>query len=659
MLKICATTSFNIFVSSCLLTLVAFQPPLSRAQNVLTQHNDNNRDGVNAAETVLTPSNVNASQFGMLFKVAVDDQVYAQPLVDGSVSIAGAAHSVMYVATTNNTVYAFDANSGAKYWQVNLGTAFTIQNGGFGCQDVLATSGIMSTPVINTSNNTLYVVAETYVNGTAAHKLHALNLSTGAEQSGSPVQIAASEFNPVAEIQRTALLLANGNVYFSFAGHCDQGSWKGLTFAYNATTLAQVAVFNASPSDNGAGIWQSGNGLSADGSGNVYIVTGNGTWDGESNFSETFLKTGSKLNLVDWHTPSDYSSLDSGDEDLTSSGALLMSGTSLVIAGGKDGVLHLVNTGNMGHLGDSTAVQNWPATSSHIHSMNYWNSNLYLWGQSDYLRVYKFNGSTFNTTPEYELTKQAIGHPGGSLSLSANGATNGILWAATNSQGQSGGLGAWHMTEPGILYAYDASNLNALWNSHENATRDDCNNYAKFTPPTISNGKVYLASFGSAQTRSGQVCAYGELPAGTDLIPNGTYVITSLHSGQAIDDPGGSTKNGEDMEQYTVNNGNNQQWTVTNLGSNVITLSNVASRQLLDVAAASKSNSALVDQWPANGNTNQQWNVTSLGGSTYELTNVNSGLALDVDGGGTTVGEGIDQYQYQGNSWQQWKFTSH
>ncbi|MGF7183261.1 RICIN domain-containing protein [Tunturiibacter psychrotolerans] len=659
MLKLSARARINTFASGCFLTMLAFQTSFSHAQSVLTQHNDNNRDGVNALETVLTPSNVNVSQFGMLFKVAVDDQVFAQPLVDNGVSIAGGTHSVVYVATANNSVYAFDANSGAKYWQVNLGTAFTIQNGGFTCQDVLASSGIMSTPVIDTNNNTLYVVAETYVNGTAAHKLHALNLSTGADQSGSPVQITASEFNSVDELQRPGLLLANGNIYFSFAGHCDQGSWKGLTFAYNATTLAQVAVFNASPSDNGAGIWQSGNGLSADSAGNVYIVTGNGTWDGESNFSETFLKTGANLNLLDWHTPSDYASLDSGDEDLTSSGALLMSGTSLVIAGGKDGVLHLVNTGSMGHLGDSTAVQNWTATSSHIHSMNYWNSNLYLWGQSDYLRVYKFNGSTFNTTPEYELNTQAIGHPGGSISISANGTTNGILWAATNSQGQSGGLGAWHMTEPGILYAYNASNMNALWNNEQNATRDDCNNYAKFTAPTISSGKVYLASFGTAQTESGQLCVYGELPAGTDLIANGNYVITSVHSGQAIDDPGSSTEDGKDMQQYTVNNGTNQQWTVTNLGGNVITLRNVASGQMLDVAGASKSNSALVDQWPANGQTNQEWNVTSLGGGDYELTSVNSGQALDVDGGGITVGEKIDQYPYQSNTWQQWKFTSH
>jgi outer membrane protein assembly factor BamB len=191
----------------------------------------------------------------MLFKMPVDDQVFAQPLVDTSVSIGGGTHNVVYVATSNNSVYAFDADTGTQYWRVNLGTAFTIQDGGYTCQDILNTAGIMSTPVIDTSSSTLYVVAKTYVNGIAAHALHALNLSTGAEQSGSPVQIQASGFNSLDENQRPALLLANGNIYFSFAGHCDQGSWKGITFAYDARNLSQAGVFNASPSDNGNGIW--------------------------------------------------------------------------------------------------------------------------------------------------------------------------------------------------------------------------------------------------------------------------------------------------------------------------------------------------------------------------------------------------------------------
>jgi hypothetical protein len=624
--------------------------------SVLTQHNDNLRDGVNSKETLLTPATVNVNRFGMLFKLTVDDQIFAQPLVDSAVTIGGKTHSVVYLATANNSVYAFDANNGAPYWQVNLGPAFEISDGGITCQDVLDRAGIMSTPVIDTGSNTLYVVAKTYVNGTTAHKLHALNLSTGAEQSGSPVEIQAPGFDSVSGIQRTGLLLANGNVYFSFAGHCDQGSWKGFTFAYNASSLASAGLLNASPDDNGAGIWQSGNGDAADSSGNIYWVTANGSWDGQSDFSETIMKASPALALEDWHTPSDYSSLDSGDVDLSASGPVLLSNTNLLVAGGKDGALELINTNNMGHLGDAGAVQKWNASSSHLHSLNYFNSNLYVWGQSDYLKVFRFNGSTFNTTPVFQGSIQAIGHPGASLSISANGTSNGILWAATNSQGQSGGLGAWHMTEPGILYAYNLSNMSQLWNNGQNAARDSCGNYAKFTDPTIANGKVYLPSFGTAQTRSGQLCVYGEI--GADLIPNGTYVITSNYSKLAVDDPGYSTKEGVYMQQYTVNDGTNQQWTLENLGNNIVTLTNVASTQVLEVKGGSKSGGFLVDQWPYQNYPWQQWKITSTGGGAYELTNAYSGLALDVLGGKKTVGDNLDQYPYKGSAWQQWIFTS-
>jgi hypothetical protein len=369
------------------------------------------------------------------------------------------------------------------------------------------------------------------------------------------------------------------------------------------------------------------------------------------------LKADANLKLQDWHTPSDYASLDSGDVDLSASGPLLLSGTNLVLAGGKAGVLNLVNTGNMGHLGDANAVQVWQATSSHIHSMSYFNSNLYIWGQSDFLKVFNFNGSTFNATPTYTGSIQAIGHPGASLSIAANGTSNGILWAATNSQGESGGLGAWHMTEPGILYAYAIPGMTALWNSKQNSSRDDCNNYAKFTAPTIANGKVYLASFGTAQTNSGQLCVYGELAPSGNLIPNGTYTITSVHSGQAIDDPAFSNTPGNVMQQWDVNGGTNQQWVVNNLGNDVITLTNVSSGQALEVIGGSTANSTLVDQRPYSSNSWQQWQVISVGNNAYELTSVNSGLALDVNTGSDTEGEQIDQYTYRGNPWQQWVFT--
>lgn len=639
--------------------------PACAQVNVLTQHNDNLRDGVNAGETTLTPANVNKTQFGLLFKIAVDDQVFAQPLVVANVNIAGGTHSVVYVATANNSVYAFDANTGKQYWHVNFGAPMSMAIAKWSCQDVLGSSGIMSTPVI--ANNSLFVVAQTYVNSTSIHRLHSLNLSTGAEQAHSPVQIQHSDFNSYDELQRPALLAANGNVYFSFAGHCDAGSWKGLTFAYSQSTLAQVGAFDAAPNVNGNGIWQSGNGAAADSAGNVYWVTGNSDgadgWDGVQDFSETLLKASPTLSLEDWHTPTNWSALDGGDKDLTASGPMLLSNTNLLIAGGKDGNLRLVNTGNMGHLGDGTAVQNWSVTSSHIHSINYFNSNLYVWGQADYLKVFKFGGSTFGTTPTYTGNIQAIGHPGASLSISSAGTSNGILWAATNSQGKSDGSGAWHMSEPGILYAYGLSNMAQLWTNEQDASRDDCSYYAKFTDPTIANGKVYLPSFGNAQTQSGQVCVYGELtaapagPTGTFLIPNGTYFVTSTLDGQAIDDPGSSATAGAGLEQWTLNKGANQQWTVTNLGNNVITLTNVASKQALEVRGGSNAASALVDQNLNQGNLWQQWTVSSPGGTAIELANKVTGQALDIDGGSKNVGVPLDQYPYHSVSWQLWNFT--
>ncbi len=633
-------------------------PGSAKAQvSVLTQHNDNNRDGLNPGEAILNTSNVNVNQFGMLFKVAVDDQIYSQPLYMPNLAISGGTHNVVFIATTNNSVYAIDADSGKQYWHRQLGPAFTIQNGGFSCKDVLATSGIMSTPVIDESTRTLYVVAQTWVNGTSSHNLHALNVTTGADTSGSPVVVAANGFNSKYELQRAGLLLSKSNIYITFAGHCDQGSWAGYTMAYSTANLAQTGVFNASPSDNGAAIWQSGNGPAADTSGSVYLITGNGTWDGENNFSETFLKTDSALKLQDWHTPSNYANLDKYDVDLTASGPLLIPGTDLLVGGGKDGVLHLIHTAGMGHLGDTTAVQTWPATSSHIHSLNFWNGNLYMWGQSDYLKVFSFNGKTFDTTPKYKLPNKAINHPGGSLSLSSNGTSNGILWAATNTTGGSDGQGAWHTTVPGILYAYNATDMSLLWTNEQNATRDDCNNYAKFTAPTIANGKVYLPSFGTAQTASGQLCVYGVLPTTTTLA-NGTYTLIDANSGKALDDPGSSTKNSTIMQIYTVNHGSNQQWTVNNLGNNIITLTNKASGQLLDVVGASKANSAQVDQYPANGQTNQQWRVTAVGSGRYEIVSVNSGQALDVTGAVTANGTKIDQFPYQGHAWQQWIFQA-
>jgi len=491
--------------------------------DVLTQHNDNFRTGVNLRETSLTPANVNKAQFGMLFKRVLDDQLYTQPLVVTGVTVGGGTRDIVYVTTVNNSVYAFDANdaeASLPLWHVNFGTPANVHSTNFGCLDINGQMGIIGTPVIDKERGALYVVALTRA-GTASgphtgfiQRLHALDLATGADLPESPVTISAPDFNALMQNQRPALMLANKMVYVGYASHCDKEPYHGFLMAYDAKTLAEVSVLNTSPTGSEASIWQSGQGPAADEKGNVYVVTGNGSWDGVRNFSESFLKLTPRLKLLDWFTPTNHFLLDERDNDLDSSGATLIPGTHLVLGGGKEGVLYTLDTRNLGHLGDEHAVQHFQATVSHLHSLVYWQSAkagnlLYVWGQKDKAKVYKLDGDKLGETPLMMRDVPNQGHPGAMLSLSANGDKDGILWAAIHATGDS-----WHESRPGILHAFDADDIRReLWNSLENPARDDCGEYSKMAPPTIANGKVYLASFGSENVGTGQFCVYGLLPS--------------------------------------------------------------------------------------------------------------------------------------------------
>ncbi|HEY1901723.1 MAG TPA: hypothetical protein VGG56_04785 [Terracidiphilus sp.] len=486
--------------------------------DVLTNHNDLERTGANLKEAVLTPANVNAAQFGMLFKRVVDDQVYSQPLLVTNLKIAGGWHDVVYVTTVNNSVYAFDANDAtatAPIWHVNFGTPANLNDADFGCTDINGNMGIIGTPVINAQKTTLYVVALSKAGGGFSQRLHALDLATGADLPNSPATIEAPGFDPLMQNQRPALVLTGGHVLIGYASHCDKEPYHGFLLSYNDASLKQVGVFNTSPGGEEASIWQSGQAPSVDKKGNIYFITGNGSWNGTTQFSESFIKLDPQLHLLDWFTPTNHFQLDKDDNDLNSSGAVLISGRHLVIGGGKEGVLYGIDTEDFGHLGDEHAVQHFPATSSHLHSMVYWKSAkngdvLYLWGQRDRARAYRLVGNKFDETPFMIRPDKNDGHPGAMLSLSANGGKDGILWAAIHATGDS-----WNESRPGILHAYDADDINhELWNSLENPSRDDCNNYSKMAPPTIANGKVYLASFGTANVGTGQLCVYGLLPNG-------------------------------------------------------------------------------------------------------------------------------------------------
>lgn len=507
-----------------ILCACTISPSLWGAQ-VLTQHNDVMRSGVNASETLLTTSNVNPNQFGKVFSRAVDAEIYAQPLYVPNLNING-IRNVVFVATEGNTVYAFDADNASAsgpLWSVNLGTPVLAT--AVDCPGNLAPQiGITSTPVIDLSTRTIYVDAKTTDSAGYHHKLHALDLLSGSEKFGGPVEVAASvsgtgsgsvgalvTFNPLIQNQRSGLLLNNGIVYLMFGSHCDENPYHGWVMGYSARTLRQTAVFLSSPNGAGAGIWQAGQGPAVDSNGSLFLATGNGTFDyntGGSDAGDTVLKLSSGLAMQGYFTPNDQAYLDTSDRDLGSGGVLLLPplpGTSanLAIAGGKEGILYLLSRTSLGQFNTTDAVvQEWQAASGGIFSAPvYWNGSLYLWSNRDPLRQFEWSSGSFLTSAAHSASTPAT-FPGGILSLSANGTTpgTGIVW------GTLGTASSGNQVVAGVLHAYDASNVSIeLWNSYMNKARDDFGNFAKFCPPTIANGRVFIA------TSSNQLAVYGLL----------------------------------------------------------------------------------------------------------------------------------------------------
>jgi fibronectin type 3 domain-containing protein len=503
--------------------------------NVVTQHNDLARTGQNLSETTLTPSNVNVNQFGLLFRNTVDNQVYAQPLVVSAVNIGGGTHNVAYVATTSNSVYAFDGDTGTQYWHLNLGTPISNADYGAGCVDINGNAGIIGTPVIDPASGTLYVVNSLNNGGVFSFVLHALDITTGADRTGSPVQITNAGFTPLNQNQRGGLALANGNLLIPFSSHCDVGNYHGFLFSYDASTLAKVAVFNASPTGNGNSLWMSGQGPAVDASGNIYFGTSNGTWDGVSNFSESFVKLSPTLALEDWFTPANHANLDGGDADIDTSGPLLIPPGNRLTMVGKTAVGYVINSGNLGHVGDASAVQTITLGGALHGSAVYWNSavngpEVYMWAQGDKLKAFQFNGNSLNT-PNFQTGPDFIGgEPGAYLSISANGNTNGIVWANAVLSGNAN-----HGSTPGVLRAYDANNIaTELWNNQQNAGRDTCDNFAKNGYATIANGKAYLGSFGTANAGAGQICVYGHLPTNCTIPTAAGALSATAISGSQI-----------------------------------------------------------------------------------------------------------------------------
>jgi hypothetical protein len=500
--------------------------------NVTTWHFDNGRSGLNNKETALSPGNVAPKTFGKLFSYLVDGYAYAEPLLMSNVTVKGAVHNVVYVATEHDSVYAFDADSvgsGAPLWQVSLLKSGETPVTG---SDILPYLGVTSTPVIDPASKTIYVVSSQKSSSAGStYRLNALDITTGAQKFGGPVTIHASvpgtnstNVNgtvslPGSCIQRAALLLANGNVYLGY-GNCHSG-WL---LSYNATSLAQNGVFNSSPNIDGegtyggaGGVWMGSGGPIADSAGNVYVSTGNGPWDGKTAYGDSILKFSPTLKLEDYFTPNNYAYLNCNDVDLASGGILMIPGTSNIVGGGKGGKLYLVNTANLGkeQANDAGAVQTiffqsdlsapYSASCTDASGTHTSQSNSYeIFGTSAYYNGSIYLGVTPTTTTapagirEFVYsgklsygaeTKPSIQENtrGTTPFISSDGNADGILWMIDTGIPLQQGA-----STKSTLRAYDANDLGTeLYNSSENSA--DVPGYGiKFTSPVVANGKVYI-----------------------------------------------------------------------------------------------------------------------------------------------------------------------
>ena len=512
-----------------------------QSMSVLTQHNDNTRSGWNDDETALTTSNVNVQQFGKVFTLTVDDQVYAQPLVVGHVFIGGGYHNVVYIATLNNTVYAFDGDNGTLYWRKSFtapgmrpprNTDMTGACGGT-YTNFSGNIGIVGTPVIDTARATIYFVARSTTGGAFVQYLHAVNLVDGNAIAGSPKRISATSsgngdgsvngvitFDAQRQNQRQGLTLVNGSVYVTFSSHCDWGPYHGWILGYDAATLQQQVVYNVTPNGYAGGMWESGMAMAADAGGNLYVVAGNGTvGDGGdptslTNRGESALKltpSGSTLQVASYFTPQDFQLLNDNDLDYGTMGGFLIPNSSYFLTGGKDGNLYLLNKDAMGgYVPSVNQVQQVVAIGAnanmHCQAAYYKGSAtefLYVWSENQPLRAIPFDRSSNLMDAPGQILSGAgpTGQSGAVLSVSSNGSTDGtgILWASYASSGD-----AESFVSPGILRAFDANDITReLWNNQQNAARDGAGTYAKFSPPTIADGHVYLPTF------SNRVVVYG------------------------------------------------------------------------------------------------------------------------------------------------------
>jgi hypothetical protein len=558
---------------------------VSDLSGVYTYHNDLARDGLNAQEYALSTATVNTGTFGKLFSCSVDGAVFAQPLWVANAAIGGAQHNVVIVATQHDSLYAFDADANtspcAPLWQVSLidtahggGGAETAVPSlptchypncyiGVGLADIQPEVGITSTPVIDPATGTLYVVSKSVVAGsnppsTASfyQRLHAIDLTSGAEKPNSPVALAATasypgpvvngnqtivtvSFNPRQQNQRAGLALVNGTVYVASGSHEDTSPYYGwvLAYTYNSAGFTPAGAFCTTPNAANGGIWMAGGAPSADAAGHLYLISSNGQFDvtnptpPNNDYGDSFLALvaggTNGLMVSSYFTPSDESTDFPNDADAGSGGAAMVvnnsNGQPLVIGGGKDGTVYVLNGSALGGLGDANAVQSFslgtPGGPPNIFSTAaFWNNNFYIAAAGMPLKSYPFNPAS--ATPIGQpWTSQApnlLGFPGATPSVSASGTSNGVVWLLDTTTYCTNGA---QQCAPAVLHAYDATNVaSELWNSTL-LSADAAGFAVKFTVPTVANGKVYVGTRGNnlggvdtSTSTPGELDVYGLKP---------------------------------------------------------------------------------------------------------------------------------------------------
>lgn len=498
-------------------------PPPAPAQPTVvgTYHNDNARTGANITESVLTPANVNAVSFGKRAAIQVVGDIFAQPLYIPAILTADRkSHNLVIVATEHDQVYAIDADSHNFVWHSDFLDAAagvtTLQSTDVDCDAIKPEIGITGTPVIDTSSSTIYVVARTKETQSGEpvfyQRLHALDLKTGQDKV-TPTTVTTppdptghfgvAHFDPLLNNQRAALLLVNGQVYVAWASHCDLGSYQGWLMAFDESTLQLTAAWTPEPSGDFGGIWMAGSGPASDSSGDVFLAVGNGYSDamlGESDYGDSVVRlrtSGNLISTVDYFTPYDWQTLYTEDHDLGSGGAIMLpdqSGSAhprLLTLAGKDGKVYLLDRDNLGQSqpgNDSQIVQSFQSDArASLCTPTFWNNNLYFGWYRGPLEAFRYDPASQQIDPVPTSTTGSfnLGYPGATVTVSANGNQNGIVWLVRNNGDDSD------------LRAYDATNLNLeLYSSEMSPQRDRSGPSVIFGVPTVADGWVFVGGRG-------------------------------------------------------------------------------------------------------------------------------------------------------------------